>query len=77
MGYFGANKAKQTVMSWLKRALLNKEQMAKELANLPAPITNVALDKDGMIFTMTAGDFGKGAIRKLNAGGVDASRTKP
>ncbi|MBJ6362243.1 YIP1 family protein [Paenibacillus sp. GCM10012307] len=76
MGYFGANKAKQTVISWLKRALLNKEQMAKELANLPSPITNVALDRDGMIFTMTAGDFGKGAIRKLNAGGVDSFKNK-
>lgn len=75
-GYFGANKAQQTVLSWLKRLILNKEQLAKELANLPRPINNVALDKDGFLYTATAGGYGAGAIHKLNAGGVDAFKNK-
>ncbi|CAM4213847.1 streptogramin lyase [Paenibacillus endophyticus] len=76
MGYFGANKAQQTVLNWLKKLILNKEQLAKELASLPRPISNVALDSDGFIFTATAAGFGQGAIRKLNAGGVDAFKNK-
>jgi hypothetical protein len=72
MGYFGANKAQQTVLNWLKKLLLNKEQLSKELASLPRPITNIALDNDGFIYTATAAGTGPGAIRKLNAGGVDA-----
>ncbi|RXZ83210.1 hypothetical protein EBB07_07750 [Paenibacillaceae bacterium] len=76
MGYFGANKAKQSVVSWLKRQFLNKEQLAKEIASLPMPIGNVSLDHDGFIYTATSGDFGKAAIRKLNAGGVDAYKSK-
>jgi tetratricopeptide (TPR) repeat protein len=76
MGYFGANKAQQTVLNWLKKLILNKEQLSKELANLPSPITNVALDRDGFIYTATAGSFGQGAIRKLNAGGVDTFKNK-
>lgn len=76
MGFFGANKAQQTVLNWLKKLILNKEQLAKETANLPRPISNVALDGDGFIFTATSGGFGQGAIRKLNAGGVDALKNK-
>lgn len=76
MGFFGANKAQQTVLNWLKKLILNKEQLSKELASLPRPITNVAIDDDGFIFTATAAGFGQGAIRKLNAGGVDAFKNK-
>ena len=76
MGYFGANKAEQTLLNWLKKHMLNKEQLAKEKASLPRPITNVSMDNDGFIYTATAGDFGQGAVRKLNAGGVDAFKNK-
>jgi DNA-binding beta-propeller fold protein YncE/uncharacterized membrane protein (GlpM family) len=76
MGYFGANKADQSMLNRLKQLLLNKEQLAKEKGALPKPITNVALDEDGFLYTATAGSEGKGAIRKLNAGGVDAFKNK-
>ncbi|KAF4326090.1 hypothetical protein G195_000132 [Phytophthora kernoviae 00238/432] len=76
MGYFGANKADQSMLNWLKKLVLNKDQLAKEKAALPKPITNVSLDKDGFIYTSTAGGEGKGAIRKLNAGGVDIFKNK-
>ncbi|MBB6729553.1 YIP1 family protein [Cohnella zeiphila] len=76
MGYFGANKAQQSLLTWLKKLVLNKEQLAKEKANLPRPIANIALDEDGFIYTATAGSFGEGAVRKLNAGGVDAFKNK-
>jgi sugar lactone lactonase YvrE/uncharacterized membrane protein (GlpM family) len=76
MGYFGANKADQSMLNWLKKLVLNKDQLAREKAALPKPITNVSLDKDGFIYTSTAGGEGKGAIRKLNAGGVDIFKNK-
>lgn len=76
MGYFGANKAQQTLLNWLKKLILNKEQLAKEVPSLPKPIVNISLDKDGFIYTSTGGNFGVGAIRKLNAGGVDAFKNK-
>ncbi|MCR2807042.1 YIP1 family protein [Paenibacillus soyae] len=75
-GFFGANKARQTVMSWIKQLILNKEQLAQELASLPLPVANVAADRDGFLLTATAGSYGSGAIRKLNAGGVDAFKNK-
>ncbi|QHW31187.1 hypothetical protein GZH47_10180 [Paenibacillus rhizovicinus] len=72
MGYFGANKAHQSFMNWIKKLVLNKEQLKKETPSLPKPIANVSIDADGFIYTTSGGDFGKAAIRKLNAGGVDA-----
>lgn len=75
-GFFGANKARGTVMSWIKQLILNKEQLEQELASLPLPVVNVATDRDGFLLTATAGSFGSGAIRKLNAGGVDAFKNK-
>ncbi|MFB9278820.1 YIP1 family protein [Cohnella cellulosilytica] len=76
MGYFGANKAQQSLLNWLKKLVLNKEQLAKEVAALPKPIANIAIDKDGFVYTATGGSFGASAIRKLNAGGVDAFKSK-
>lgn len=76
MGYFGANKANQSFMNWIKKLILNKEQLKKEVPNLPKPIVNVSIDSDGFVYTSTGGDFGKAAIRKLNAGGVDSFKGK-
>lgn len=76
MGHFGANKADQSMINRLKQLVLNKEQLAQEKPALPKPITNVAMDADGFIYTATAGGEGKGAIRKLNAGGVDGFKNK-
>ncbi|QGG55668.1 YIP1 family protein [Paenibacillus sp. B01] len=76
MGYFGANKADTSMLNWLKKLVLNKEQLAKEKAALPKPIANIAIDGDGFLYTATAGAEGKAALRKLNAGGVDAFKNK-
>ncbi|MBP1991805.1 YIP1 family protein [Paenibacillus eucommiae] len=69
-GYFGANKAEQSYTNWVKRLVLNKEQLEKEEANLPQPIVNAAMDAFGFLYTATP--MAKSGIKKLNAGGVDA-----
>ncbi|MCD9026177.1 YIP1 family protein [Cohnella silvisoli] len=72
-GAFGANKAEQSYSNWLKKLILNKEQLAKEIANRPRPIANVTIDEDGFFFTASPGSY-SGSIRKLNAGGYDSFR---
>lgn len=69
-GYFGANKAQQSYTNWVKRLILNKQQLEKETANLPQPIANIAADRNGFIYT--ASSMTGNGIRKLNAGGLDA-----
>ncbi|WP_409345461.1 YIP1 family protein [Paenibacillus sp. MBLB4367] len=73
-GYFGANKAEQSYTNWIKRLVLNKEQLEKEEANLPKPIVNAAMDAFGFLYTATP--MTKSGIKKLNAGGVDAFRNR-
>ncbi len=69
-GYFGANKAEQSYTNWVKRLVLNKEQLEKEVANLPQPIVNATMDAFGFLYTATP--RAQGGIKKLNAGGFDA-----
>jgi streptogramin lyase len=72
MGYFGANKAQDSLLNWIKKLILNKQQLAQQVPSLPKPIANVSIDNDGFIYTSTGGTFGVAGIRKLNAGGIDA-----
>ncbi|MFD0711472.1 YIP1 family protein [Paenibacillus sp. GCM10027626] len=74
-GAFGANKAEQSYSNWLKHLILNKEQLEKEVANRPRPITNMTIDPYGFLFTASAGR-GSGNIRKLNPGGLDSLRNR-
>lgn len=76
-GFFGANKTKLTWMDRLKRAVLNKEQLAREPAKRPNPIENVTLTADGFLITASSGNVNDGQIKKLNAGGIDGFHNKP
>lgn len=75
-GFFGANKTKLTLLDRLKRAILSKEQLAKETAKRPNSIENVTLTSDGFLVTASSGNVNDGQIKKLNAGGVDGFRGK-
>ncbi|UVI27305.1 YIP1 family protein [Paenibacillus spongiae] len=76
-GFFGANKTKLDWMDRLKRTVLNKEQLAKEIAKRPNAIENVTLTQDGFLVTASFGKPGEEQIKKLNAGGVNAFKGKP
>ncbi|GBG08527.1 hypothetical protein PAT3040_03114 [Paenibacillus agaridevorans] len=76
-GFFGANKTKLTWLDQLKRSILSKEMLAKEIAKRPNSIQNVTLTGDGFLFTTSTGKTNDGQIKKLNAGGFDAFQNKP
>ncbi|MBP1993110.1 YIP1 family protein [Paenibacillus eucommiae] len=76
LGFFGANKSNPSFMSWVKKLILTKEQMDKEVANKPRHIANISLDASGFIITASPGTKTAGNIRKLNAGGIDALKNQ-
>ncbi|MFK7695063.1 YIP1 family protein [Paenibacillus sp. HJGM_3] len=76
-GFFGANKAKLDWLDRVKRAMLNKVQLAKEVAKRPNSIENVTLSDEGFLFTTSMGKGNDGQIKKLNAGATDAFKNKP
>lgn len=70
--FFGANKTATSVMDALKKALYTKQMYANEISKLPGSVNNVAIDKDGFIYTTTTGDdVKKQQIKKLNIAGQD------
>jgi len=71
-GFFGANKAKLTYLDRLKRMILSREQLEREVAIRPNAVANVTISDDGFLFVTSSGNKSDGQIRKLNAGGVDA-----
>lgn len=68
LGYFGINDSKFSLRIMLQRTFFNKEQRAKLFKNLPSSPNNVAIDAQGLIYTVTQGDEGK-SIKRLNISG--------
>ncbi|MNC03563.1 Serine/threonine-protein kinase PknD [compost metagenome] len=63
--FYGTNKAPFTFMDTIKKALYTKEMYNNELSKLPQPVTNVALDDKGFIYTVTS-SAAKEQVKKLN-----------
>lgn len=59
MGFFGANKAQQTVLNWLKKLVLNKEQLDKETASLPGQSPMLPLIKMDLSLQQRQRDSGR------------------
>jgi DNA-binding beta-propeller fold protein YncE len=69
-GFFGANRVPFNPIDYLKRRVFTKEQLDKEIAKRPGTVSNVKVDKDGLIYT-TSISVDKGQIKKLNFSGKD------
>lgn len=69
IGYFGANEASMSLKMILQRAFLTPEQLAQFVKNEAASPTNLDIDSQGLIYTVTAGTSGSQAIRKFNVAG--------
>lgn len=68
LGYFGTNYASVTVLRMIQEAVFTDEQLARMVSNLPATPVNVAIDKQGLIYTVTPGE-GQTSLKKLNIAG--------
>ncbi|MBC2104985.1 YIP1 family protein [Listeria booriae] len=68
LGYYGANMAETTFFQKFKDAVMSDAQKAKTLMNVPAASTNIDIDANGIVYTVTASGQA-GAIKKLNIAG--------
>ncbi len=69
IGYFGANPATMSLKMILQRMFLTKEQLAQFIKSEAASPSNVAIDPDSMVFTVTAGTARTRAIRRFTVAG--------
>ncbi len=69
VGYFGANTATMSLQMILRRLFLTEEQLAQFVKNEAASPSNLAIDAQSMIYTITAGTDSNKSIRKFTVSG--------
>ncbi len=69
IGYFGANRASMSLKMILQRLFLTREQLAQFVKSEAASPSNVAIDPESMIFTVTAGTSASHSIRRFTVAG--------
>ena len=70
LGYFGANTSNTSLKMILQRTFFTEEQLNKFFKITPASVVNVAMDKQGLIYTVTGGLTGE-PLKKLSVSGLD------
>lgn len=70
LGYFGTNYASVSVLRMIQEVIFTEAQLAKMVSNLPATPVNVAIDEQGLIYTITPGEK-ETSLKKLNIAGVN------
>ncbi len=70
LGYFGTNYASVSLQTIIYRAILTESQRAKMISNIPSTPDNLAIDKKGLIYTVTRGDS-YSTLKRLNIAGIN------
>lgn len=68
IGYFGTNYTSVSLLQVFQRMIFTDEQKAKMLSNLPSTPTNLSIDSQGLIYTVTQGE-NISTLKKLNIAG--------
>ncbi|MGQ9908960.1 MAG: YIP1 family protein [Candidatus Flexifilum sp.] len=69
IGYFGANSAEMSLRMILQRLFLTEEQLSQFIRNEAASPSNVAIDDQSLIYTITAGTAPERSIRRFTVSG--------
>ncbi|MBL8153377.1 MAG: hypothetical protein JNM70_04265 [Anaerolineae bacterium] len=69
IGYFGANSADMSLKMILQRLFLTDEQLDQFIKNEAASPSNVTIDAQSLVYTITAGTDRERSIRKFNISG--------
>jgi tetratricopeptide (TPR) repeat protein len=69
IGYFGANTASMSLKMILQRMFLTQEQLEQFIKNEAASPSNLTIDHQSMIYTITAGTSNGRSIRKFTVSG--------
>jgi tetratricopeptide (TPR) repeat protein len=69
IGYYGANTATMSLQMILRRTFLSEEQLDQFIRNEAASPSNLAIDHQSLVFTITAGTSGTQAIRRFTISG--------
>ncbi|GHV35503.1 hypothetical protein FACS18949_13610 [Clostridia bacterium] len=68
LGYFGANITNVNLMTVFRSMFYNEEQMSRLADVMPITVTNLSIDGQGLIYTVSQGDQ-NAPLKKLNVAG--------
>jgi tetratricopeptide (TPR) repeat protein len=74
IGYFGSNIASMSLKMILQRTFLTKEQLDQFVKNEAASPSNIAIDRQSLVYTITAGTSRSRSIRKFTISGKNIFR---
>ena len=69
IGYFGANSADMSLKMVLQRLFLTEEQLDQFIRNEAASPSNIAIDNQSLVYTITSGTDSNQSIRKFTVSG--------
>jgi tetratricopeptide (TPR) repeat protein len=69
IGYFGANTATMSLKMVLQRMFLTEDQLSQFIKSEAASPSNIAIDHQSMVYTITAGTSSSQSIRKFTVSG--------
>lgn len=69
IGYFGANSATMSLKMILQRLFLTEEQLDQFIKNEAASPSNIAIDHQSLVYTITAGTSSSKSIRQFTVSG--------
>jgi tetratricopeptide (TPR) repeat protein len=69
IGYFGANTSSMSLKMILQRLFLTKEQLDQFMKNVAASPSNITIDQQSLVYTVTAGTTWYQSIRKFTVSG--------
>lgn len=69
IGYFGANTATMSLKMVMQRMFLTREQLDQFIKNEAASPSNLAIDNQSLVYTITAGTSREKSIRKFTVSG--------
>jgi tetratricopeptide (TPR) repeat protein len=69
IGYFGANSSTMSLKMILQRMFLTEEQLDQFIKNEAASPSNIVIDHQSLVYTITAGTDGRKSIRQFTVAG--------
>ncbi|MBF6625974.1 hypothetical protein IU402_05225 [Aerococcaceae bacterium zg-BR9] len=68
-GYFAPNTARESLLTTFRKTIFTDEQRDRMLSTVPNSITNVMIDNQNLVYTVTSGKRVKESLKKMNMGG--------
>lgn len=71
LGYFAPNATSNSLLTTFRKMIFSEEQLDKMLNTTPDSATNVNIDSQGLVYTVTPNENSRNVVKKLNMGGMN------